>query len=164
VRPEYLLGRDEYYKFLKMYPKEENMKQKTIERIFPYLSQESWITIFYQILRVYLLNRVTPKSFKSLPGVPANESVVDVTMTKSNIYSVSETILLKWMSYHYNQINPMHPKQITNFSSDLQNSLVFEALIRNHYGEPEAFKTFRKNPTDVNHRVNNANLIIKAVA
>jgi hypothetical protein len=110
VRPEYLLGRDEYYKFLKMYPKEENMKQKTIERIFPYLSQESWITIFYQILRVYLLNRVTPKSFKSLPGVPANESVVDVTMTKSNIYSVSETILLKWMSYHYNQINPMHPK------------------------------------------------------
>ena len=43
-------------------------------------------------------------------------------------------------------------------------SLVFEALIRNHYGEPEAFKTFRKNPTDVNHRVNNANLIIKAVA
>ena len=26
VRPEYLLHKDEYSKFLKMYPKEENMK------------------------------------------------------------------------------------------------------------------------------------------
>jgi hypothetical protein len=30
------------------------------------------------------------------------ESITDVAMTKSNVYSVSETILLKWMSYHYN--------------------------------------------------------------
>ena len=56
----------------------------------------------------------------------------------------------------------MHPKTITNFSADLQNSLVFEALIKNHYGEPEAFKHFRRVPTDDNHRVNNANIIIKA--
>ena len=102
VRPEYLLNKDEYSKFLKMYPKEENMKQKTIERVFPYLSMESWITTFYQILRIYFLNRVTPKNFKSLPGVPASESTVDATMSKSNVYSVSETILLKWMNYHYN--------------------------------------------------------------
>ena len=78
------------------------MKQKTIERVFPYLSMESWITIFYQILRIYFLNRVTPKNFKSLPGVPASESAVDQLMSKSNVYSVSEAILLKWMNYHYN--------------------------------------------------------------
>ena len=78
------------------------MKQKTIERIFPYLSMESWITLFYQVLRIYYLNRITPKNFKSLPGVPGQDSNVDTQMTKSNIYSVSETILLKWMTYHYN--------------------------------------------------------------
>jgi hypothetical protein len=102
VRPEYLLHKDEYSKFLKMYPKEENMKQKTIERVFPYLSMESWITMFYQVLRIYFLNRVTPKNFKTLPGVPIIESTVDAAMSKSNIYSVSESILLKWMNYHYN--------------------------------------------------------------
>mmetsp|Transcript_43635 Transcript_43635/g.42161 ORF Transcript_43635/g.42161 Transcript_43635/m.42161 type:complete len:195 (+) Transcript_43635:871-1455(+) len=59
VRPEYLISLSDYNKFLKLSPKEENMKPKTIERIFPYLSQESWITIFYQILRIYYLNRVT---------------------------------------------------------------------------------------------------------
>lgn len=56
------------------------------------------------------MNRVTPKSFKSLPGMPANETTVDAAMTKSNIYSVPETILLKWMTYHYNKVNPMHAK------------------------------------------------------
>ena len=66
---------------------------------------ESWITLFYQVLRIYYLNRITPKNFKSLPGVPAPDSAVEVPMTKSNIYSVSETILLKWMSFHYNVVN-----------------------------------------------------------
>ena len=45
---------------------------------------------------------MTPKNFKTLPGVPINESTVDQPMSKSNIYSVSESILLKWMNYHYN--------------------------------------------------------------
>ena len=47
VRPEYLLSKDDYNKFLKLYPKEENQKQKTLDRIYPYLSMESWITLFY---------------------------------------------------------------------------------------------------------------------
>ena len=59
VRPEYLLSLSDYNKFLKMSPKEENMKPKTLERIFPYLSMESWVTMFYQVLKIYYLNRVT---------------------------------------------------------------------------------------------------------
>lgn len=143
VRPEYLLHKDEYFKFLKMYPKDENMKQKTVERVFPYLSKESWITVFYQVLRIYFLNRVTAKNFKALPGVPPIDSSVDSLMTKSNIYSVSETILLKWMTYHFNMVNTMHPRVITNFDTDLQDSTVFAALIRSHYGDAAALKDFR---------------------
>lgn len=77
VRPEYLLSLSDYSKFIKINPKEENMKQKTLERIFPYLSMESWMTVFYQILKIYYLNRVTGKSFKTLPGVPSSEANVD---------------------------------------------------------------------------------------
>lgn len=47
VRPEYLLSLSDYSKFLKINPKEENMKPKTLERIFPYLSMDSWMTVFY---------------------------------------------------------------------------------------------------------------------
>ena len=164
VRPEYLLGKDEYNKFLKLYPKEENMKQKTIERIFPYLSMESWITLFYQVLRIYYLNRITPKNFKSLPGVPGADSSVDTQMTKSNIYSVSETILLKWMTYHYNQVNQMHPRILTNFDADLQDSTVFAALIRSHYGEPGALRDFRNVVNDQGQAAHNAKRIVEAVS
>jgi hypothetical protein len=55
-------------------------------------------------------------------------------MTKSNVYSVPETILLKWMTLHYGKVNPTHPKTITNFDADLQDGLVFAALIKSHYG------------------------------
>jgi hypothetical protein len=64
------------------------------------------------------------------------ESITDVAMTKSNCYSVSECILLKWMSYHYNLINPLHTRSLTNFGNELRDGTVFNALIRSHYGEP----------------------------
>jgi len=106
VRPEYLLNTSDYTKFLKLYPKEENMKPKVVERVYPYIAMESWLTIFYQVLRIYYLNRITPKNFKALPGISPSETVVDAPMQKSNIYSVAEAILLKWMSYHLGLINP----------------------------------------------------------
>ena len=37
VRPEYLLNSNDYIKFLKINPKEENWKPKSIERLFPYI-------------------------------------------------------------------------------------------------------------------------------
>lgn len=75
--------------------------------------------MFYQVAKIYYLNRVTPKAFKALPDMPAIETNVDQAMQNSNLYSISETILLKWMQYHYNKMNPLHPKWITNFDADL---------------------------------------------
>lgn len=80
VRPEYLLSISDYVKFLKLNPREENMKPKTIDRIFPYLSMDAWMTVVYQVLRIYYLNRVTAKSFKGIPGLPTNETQVDQAM------------------------------------------------------------------------------------
>lgn len=115
------------------------------------------------------MNRITPKNFKTLPGMSPQDAAVDPTMTKSNVYSVSETILLKWMSYHYNLMNPMHGvRQITNFDADLSDSTVFAALIRSHYGDPPALKNFRnvvglKDPRDHVTILGNARMIIQAI-
>jgi hypothetical protein len=102
-----------------MYPKEENMKPKVVERVFPYIAMESWLTLFYQVLRIYYLNRITPKNFKTLPGIPQSETAVDQTMAKSNIYSVAENILLKWMTYHTGLAHPAGGRVLTNFDKDL---------------------------------------------
>lgn len=140
VRPEYLLHTTDYTKFLKMFPKEENMKPKVVERVYPFIAMESWLTVFYQVLRIYYLNRITPKNFKALPGLIPSEAIVDTPMTKSNIYSVAETILLKWMTYHVGLINPTQAHQLSNFDADLQDSTVFACLIRSHYGETNSLK------------------------
>jgi hypothetical protein len=163
IRPEYLLHTSDYNKFLKLNPKEENMKPKTVERYYPHIAMESWITIFYQVLRIYYLNRITPKNFKALPGVPVNDSNVDNAMQKSNCYSVAETILLKWMTYHYNQIQPMYSRTLTNFDADLQDSTVFACLIRSHYGDAPALKNFKCPPTNSDEVLKNAKMIIEAV-
>ncbi|MBK8156869.1 MAG: hypothetical protein IPK55_13205 [Streptococcus sp.] len=74
-------------------------------------------------MKIYYLNRVTPKSFKGLQDIPAIETNVDAAMQNSNLYSIPETILLKWMQYHYNSYSTktglLHPKRITNFDADL---------------------------------------------
>jgi len=56
------------------------MKPKVVERVFPYIAMESWLTVFYQVLRIYYLNRITQKNFKALPGIAPTETVVDASM------------------------------------------------------------------------------------
>jgi hypothetical protein len=163
VRPEYLLSLSDYNKFLKMHPQEGNMKPKTLERVWPYLAMESWLTVFYQVLKIYYLNRVTPKSFKNLPGMPPTETAVEPNMTKSNCYSVPETILLKWLTFHYCRVNPMHPKVVTNFDADLQDGLVFAALIKSHYGNADALLDLKASVQYEEQVMFNAKRVIEAV-
>ena len=66
--------------------------------------------------------------------MPLNETNVDLPMQSSNIYSVSETVLLKWMQYHNNKVDPMHSKTLSNFDADLQDGQVFASIIKSHYG------------------------------
>jgi hypothetical protein len=163
VRPEYLLSLSDYNKFLKMNPKEENLKPKTLERVWPFLAMESWLTMFYQVLKIYYLNRVTPKSFKNLPGLPPSETSIEPNMTKSNVYSVPEAILLKWMTFHYCKVNPMHPKVVTNFDADLQDGLVFGALIKSHYGNAQALQDLKASVQSEEQVMFNAKRVIEAV-
>ena len=116
------------------------------------------------MLKIYYLNRVTPKSFKNLPGLPPTETSIEPNMTKSNVYSVPEAILLKWMTYHYCKVNPMHPKTVTNFDADLQDGQVFAALIRSHYGDPQALADLKASMQYEDHTLMfNAKRIIEGV-
>jgi len=163
VRPEYLLSQSDYAKFLKLNPKDENMKPKALDRAFPYLSMESWITLFYQVMKIYYLNRVTPKSFKSLPGMPSSEATVDALMQQSNCYSVAECILLKWMQYHHNKMDPMHPRRLTNFDKDLQDGHVFASLVRSHFGNEAHLREMKVSCSTEDHYFYNARKVQESI-
>lgn len=64
-----------------------------------------------------MLARVTPRGLSALPGVfismpPKQETskgvkadVADPELSNSNVFSVGEGVLLRWLSYHLEQAN-----------------------------------------------------------
>ena len=141
IRPEYLLSKSDFKKF---YKKNFPNLQKHIEFRYAYLSVDAWITIFYQTIKIFMLSRVNAKSFKNTAGSPPTETVVSQNMKASNLISESEAILLKWMQYHYNKMDPRHTKNLINFDTDLQNSLVFSALIQSIYSNVKSLQGMKQ--------------------
>ncbi len=66
-----------------------------------------------QVLKIFMLSRVTPKAFKALPGLTTEAAVVDEAMKQSNLYTVHEMILLKWLTFHFNKQNPHNARRVT---------------------------------------------------
>lgn len=102
IRPEFLLSFPDYNAYIRQLPKNitETMSPSAL-RIpssrFQYLSVDAWTTLFYQILKVYYLSRVTPKNLKSIPGMPPEKLALPEYVEGSNLYSPNENTLLHWI-------------------------------------------------------------------
>ena len=162
IRPEYLLSLQDFSRYLKT-SSGLQLKPRQIERRWPYLSMDAWITLLYQIIRVFLLNRISAKTFRTLPGIPPEKAAVDVSMTTSNIYSTSEAILLRWLSHHYNTLHPASTRHLTNFDQDLSDGCVVAALIQSHIGPLPSLSKVKQTPTTDEHRRNNVEKVITAL-
>lgn len=107
--------------------------------IFPLVSKKAWLDCLLQALKVFIFNRITPKSFKSMP-VPYDKEAtfpdVKSDPLTSNIYSTGERILLAWLNYCYSSYkDKIWPgrstpsKWIVNFDIDLTDSLALAVVI-----------------------------------
>ena len=88
------------------------------------------MTLLYQVVKLFVFNRLTPKLLKSTPGVDPSYTK-DLHLSGSNVYSPSELVLLGWYTYHYLQMFPGE-KHVLNFEQDLHDCRVFGAVIANH--------------------------------
>lgn len=163
IRAEYLLSQNDFAKYLKSTPMELQLRPKQIQHRWPYLSMDSWTNLVYQVLKIYLLNRVNPRNFKSLPGMDSSQADIDASMTSSNIYSISETILLKWLNYHYSVIFPQSPRKVTNFDKDLNDGIVLAAVIQNHVGQIRSLANLKVNINSEDQRYSNCEKVISAL-
>ena len=134
IRPEYLLNMSDFSRYLKSTPEQLQLKPRQVERRWPYLSIDAWVTLLCQIIRLFCLSRVTPKAFKSLPGTAAESTSIEAVMTQSNIYSLQENILLKWLSTQFAAVFPMTAKKVRNFDQDLLDGTVFAGVIQSYVG------------------------------
>eukprot|EP00903_Cladosiphon_okamuranus_P009303 g8875.t1 len=114
-------------------------------------SREAWSTVMYQCIRTFMLARVTPRALSALPGVfivmPTKKSAggkggggsgggkadTDPELAGSNVLSVGEGVLLKWLSYHLEQANrTCMPKRVSTFSNDLADGAILCQAIASH--------------------------------
>ena len=165
IRPEALLNRHDYVNICshreatKLTPSQLLARKKELEKEHKRVSQPSWIAVLYQVIKVYVLNRVTQKQYDVLPGVDPKRPLpgfngdrartadsgdsgkkkkkkrkpkADPALAGSNIYSVSEGLLLKWLTYHFVSLGPENPRRITNFEEDLRDGSVLCHLLQSH--------------------------------
>jgi hypothetical protein len=90
---------------------------------------ESWITLLYQIFKIYVLARVTPKNFKqhlpTLPEIPQHH------LAYSNFSSNSENILFYWAEQAISEVL-LEERRLTNFDKDFRDGTVIGALIQKY--------------------------------
>jgi hypothetical protein len=99
--------------------------RRLTERRFRYKSFEAWMTVIFQMIKIFVLNRVNVKQLKQTPGcevitseakTPSDDPVTtnyfsllsnewSNSLASSNVISVPESIILAWMTFHYNKIH-----------------------------------------------------------
>ena len=103
----------------------ERSKPRLSERKFGYKQLHAWTTLILQVLRVFVVNKITWKQLKSLPNNVVTQKAAieerwsslaqDPSTLNSNVYSASEAILLKWLNLHQAHFIPRHHQRILSF-------------------------------------------------
>lgn len=126
-------------------------------------TKEAWLSILHQIVKIFIINRVTPRQFKTLPGIQPERAVVDPVSLGSNVYGVAETIILTWLSFHFNKLNPHRARQISNFDTHLADGLVIAAALNSHIPGLKSLESLIAEPRSEEHRMENAKRIQEAM-
>ncbi|CAL1538368.1 unnamed protein product [Lymnaea stagnalis] len=160
IQPEYLMAPTEFLLWRQL---QKNIKLELLrvgndkeaakiqleedveEALFEAISKRMWTDILLQILKVLVLSKVTPKTLKAMssPYKDVTIPMVNPDPLASNIYSVSERILLAWMNHCYETYRAsiwqdcakggVPPSRwIVNFDYDLMDGLVLAALLGAH--------------------------------
>ncbi len=145
----------------------------------------AWLSVLYQMIKVFILNRVTPKQFKSLPGVSTDSND---RFEGSNIYSVPEAVLCKWLTYHFIKViactrvvlfccfflmigfllalpqqNPHLARRVINFQTDCSDGLVLAAVLLSHVPTLKSLTAMHLTPATEEQHFENASKVIAAI-
>ncbi|EGR27115.1 hypothetical protein IMG5_201370 [Ichthyophthirius multifiliis] len=137
IRPEYLLSYRDYVIFIKFLPSQliSTVSQSGImlsQNTFLYLQIDAWITVFYQILKIYFLNRVNTKNFKLIQGIPSDKLTIPDYIQNSNALSTSESLVIYWIECIFQRKNNT---RLINLEQDLKDGIFMQALLVNYLGK-----------------------------
>jgi len=173
VLPEYLLDYTFYKKYLMNDPNTSKIlepnwdKNKRLIAQYQYLHKESWVLLIYQILKIYYLSRVNSKTFpnslKHLPEEISSKFSVSIKTGNSNVYSVSELYLLRWLQANYDFVNGSIPRVINNFSDDLKDFYFLSSLLLAYFPKLEETHKLNKKKSNTESKTFNPNHILSSL-
>ena len=162
VFPEYLLDFNLYKRYIASDVNRQKVlapnweKSSALSNQWRYYHKESWVLLVYQILKIFYLARVNPRSYalviKQLPpDVQQRHSVT--RFGASNVYSQAEYLLLRWLTACFETVNPHLTREPKTFSSDFQDSALLSSLVLSYFPKEE------KNLSKRNKQANDLKLI-----
>ncbi|CAE7358857.1 CFAP47 [Symbiodinium natans] len=193
VRPEHFLSHENYLRYQQSL--NVGITRRQVDKMFFPKSMEAWMTCILQTVKIFLLNRITSKAFKTLPGMTAEmdhpvgaavgaedltseqpekksscpelQSALDTKfLADSNVYSMAECILLRWLNFHFWRANKgRYPfRKVCCFDADLEDSVVLAVVIQSHVPHCQAVQNMRAQCTSLDHHEENAMHIIAALS
>ncbi|MEW5300161.1 MAG: hypothetical protein WDW36_003110 [Sanguina aurantia] len=137
VKAEMLLEEDDFVRVLNDRTNQSSGVEETeavdlwgdVEQNFDAVSNQCWTNVMLQVFKIFVLSRVTLKTLKALPGMTSLNLPPDSAFTGSNVYSVSESILLAWASAHYTREFGAKVARVTNFDTDFASGAVLFSLL-----------------------------------
>ncbi|KAF0687983.1 Aste57867_20364 [Aphanomyces stellatus] len=174
VRPEQLLDQEQYIRWSEDEDKEQIHRRLYFEKEWHRIACLSWTKVIFQIIKCFVLFRISMKSYLALPGIvdPATK-IPDVAMTrdctKSNVYSESEMVLIQWLLHHSRRMATVtEPRIIMDLEQDLKDGVVLCYVLMSHVPtlaiEGGPLNGFNRKPTTSEHCLENATCLRNALS
>jgi len=138
---------------------EAQQRRRIQEKAFPLNSYRSWTQILFQVVKVFILNRITLKHVLTQPMMKRDLFTNQVS-SKSNVFSPPELLLLKWYEVHLSQEFSLKP--ITDFAQ-LRDGVAFAAAIRAHVPYIVAVRNIHEKPQTEAQIEENATAVVMAL-
>lgn len=126
-----------YPQFTRFIESDRNIDKSLTESSFSHWSFATWSDLIYQIVKIFVLNRISLKQFKVLPGINNTDPVVlaiskEGYLDSSNVFSASEIILMKFVEINFHNAFPTESRAVTNFTSDFKDGLLIIGLLKSY--------------------------------
>ncbi|KDO33411.1 hypothetical protein SPRG_02218 [Saprolegnia parasitica CBS 223.65] len=175
LRPEQLLDMDMYLRWMEddsatLAAHSSANRRATLEKDFGRVSVHVWLKIVYQIIKCFVLFRVSMKSFQNLPGIEAATALKPLAvMVHSNVYSESEMVLIQWLLHHAKRAATVsEPRLIVDIETDLRDCVVLSYVLISHVpslaAEAGPLYGFHRNPMTPEHVLENASSLRNALS
>lgn len=142
--------------------------------LFRQISIRSWTHVLLQLHKIFILNRITQRRYKKLALVDGSKRLdaINPDPLASNIYNMSERILLDWLNYHFEKqrheiwsTQAPPARWVVNFSDDLMDGLVLACILGAYapFLNITYIKMLYTNPNNIQQCLHNAIHIINAI-